>query len=445
MRKYSLPVACLTLAIAACADFVVDTNDSGLDARVAAQDPTPDAQSDAKLPDATLSDAKLPDATLSDAKLPDATLPDAPETGPDGMTCPVPKVVCDGKCVNLATDPQACGSCTQRCGNGSSVAGQCNAGKCVPTAIASVSSAESALIVSPSDGTLFFHRDNQVQRCGLPTCGNAAPLTNSTVYTATTSPHGITTAASPPMVFYSANELTDAGANAAFIARCMNTLSCLLPTKHLVRGALGIAGDPAGLYLTDGLPDGGSLQKIEVGIVDAATPITTATSLISHPVLTSTHVYFYQAGSGIYRCPRTGACTPENVVAISAMVNTPYDVVNDTLFYAENSAAPGASRVLSCSVATTPASCDSTKVKQLASGLPAVAAVTADAKAVYFTNKGVSVCTDLVNGCTGSQLVGYVTADADHSGSVRVVDEFVYWVQANADASINVMRAHVPY
>jgi hypothetical protein len=161
-------------------------------------------------------------------------------------------------------------------------------------------------------------------------------------------------------------------------------------------------------------------------------------------VVTPAHVYFLQQANGtIYRCPRGAACTsPEKVVASLPNVNLPYDVVSDTLFYADNSVTPA--RVLSCSVTATPLSCDPSKAKVLASGLPSVAAVTADARAVYFTNRGVSSCTDLVNGCTTPQLGGYVTATADHSGAVRAVGEFIYWVQQDT-TTVNVMRAHVPY
>ncbi len=471
--------------MSACtASYVVGTD--GVDAG---------ADSQAKLADATVVDAADAANDTSDGGGPplDAAADRSDADADAGLNCPVARIECNGKCiacavdpslsdsqnraavcgadggcatackptatlcspagdagtaatcVNLATDPQACGSCTQRCGLGkaSAVVGQCTAGKCVPAAIASPSSAESALIVS-SANVMLFHKDNQVHSCTLPGCANAGSLTNSTLYTSASSPNSIAVAASSPLAFYLASEPADAGANVVFIARC-SIGGCVSPTKHSMRGALGITGDAAGLYLADAT---GALQQIDIG-TGAPTTITTATTGISQPVLTATHIYFYQMGSGIYRCPRTGTCTAaEKVVSTSGMVNTPYDVVGDTLFYAENpdsDSGTTASRILSCSVATTPASCDATKVKQLASGLPAVAAVTADAKAVYFTNKGVSVCTDLVKGCDPAQLAGYVTADAAHSGSVRVVGEFVYWVQANVDTSINVMRAHVPY
>ncbi len=384
----------------------------------------------------------------------DNTLVDAPNRNPVcgadagcSTACKATATACNSDagvvCSSLDSDPNACGSCVQRCGlgKGSALPGQCAAGKCVPISLASLTSAESALAIT-STNVLLFHKDNQVHSCTLPTCANPNAITPSTIFTAPTAPQHIVAAATPPIAFYMATDTVDGGGT-SFVARCSIGSVCITPTKHLARGALGLAGDGTGLYLADA---SGALLQIDVGASAGVTTLVTQTTGIAQPILTSTHVYFFQMGAGVFRCPRTGACgTAEKVVSFTPNVNIAYDVVNDTLFYAENSTAPGATRILSCSVATTPANCGATNVKVIASGLPTIAGLTADAKAVYFTNRGVSFCTDLLNGCSAAQLGGYVTADAEHSGNVRVSGEFIYWVQVDTTKAINLFRAHVPY
>ncbi len=477
MRKYSLSILWVASSMLGCRGYEAgsDPGDVGVDAQSvvdAAVDATVGADAAIDVP----RDRFPIDVDEGSVK----------DVGPDVPTCTGTLILCNGKCIacsvdqtlidsanrtpvcsgdggcastckttatpcasdagttcsNFDSDPNACGSCTQRCGlgKGSAVLGQCAAGKCVPISIASPSSADSALVVT-STNVLLFHKDNQIHSCALPACANPNALTASTIYSVPPAPQHIAAAGTPPIAFYMANDTVD-GASVSFVARC--TLNgCLTPTKHAARGSLGIGGDGTGLFLADA---SGALLQIDIGNGGAATTIVTQTTAIAQPVVTSTHVYFFQMGAGIYRCPRGVACTTaEKVVAFTTMVNIPYDVVNDTLYYAENSLTPNASRVLSCSVGTTPANCGATNVKVLASNLPGVAGIAADAKAVYFTNRAVSFCTDLVNGCSGAQLGGYVTADADHSMNVRVSGEFIYWVQADTTKAVNLLRAHVPY
>jgi hypothetical protein len=470
MRKYTLAAAWLGSAMSACtANFVVGSGevDAGPDAHAALDATVVEAGVDAADGDAGPVDAadaglQCPgtriecngvciectvDKALSDYQSRNAVC------GADGgcaTACKAQATLCTplgdaggvATCVNLDNDPNACGSCAQRCGlgKGSSVPGQCSAGKCVPVAVASPSSVDSALVVSNLN-QILFHKDNQVHRCSLPVCASPGAVTTSTAYTSPTTSYGIATAGLQSLPYYFANELSDAGLPVNFIARC-NDVACSPPTKHAMRNGLGIAGDTNGLFLADGA---GALQEIALSVGGAATTLATVGTGISRPVVTPAHVYFLQQASGIiYRCPRGGACTsPEKVVASLPNVNLPYDVVNDTLFYADNSVTPA--RVLACSVTATPLNCDPLKARVLASGLPPVGAVTADARAVYFTNRGISSCTDLVNGCTAAQLGGYVTGGAERSGGVRAVGEFIYWVQEDTTKSVNVMRAHVPY
>lgn len=117
-----------------------DARDEG-DAEVDPSDPgdadtgAPDADSgapDTEVPDTDQPDVGEPDADQPDAEVPDADVPDATDPGLE---------ICEGQEVNLATDPNHCGSCGNAC---DAEFGVCNNGQCGCTGTMEVCGSDNA-------------------------------------------------------------------------------------------------------------------------------------------------------------------------------------------------------------------------------------------------------------------------------------------------------------
>lgn len=111
-----------------------------------------DAPSDPDAPDAGTADAFVPfdagmpsDAGASDAGVRGDAPFDMPDAGP--LVCDLGTVVCDGRCVDLATDVTSCGVCGRACG-----AGQlCSSGACVDRCTAPTVACGTACVQLDSD------------------------------------------------------------------------------------------------------------------------------------------------------------------------------------------------------------------------------------------------------------------------------------------------------
>jgi hypothetical protein len=154
VRRVFSAVVCgaFLVSVIGCGGEPSDPQDAGADGSMDASEPDRDgAVRDALVPDALVPDAFVPDAFVPDSSLPDGGAPECVDDATCGLGricqaggctagcradegCPPGGSCCDGRCVDLASDPAACGACGTSCQDGARVAGaRCEDMRCVLT------------------------------------------------------------------------------------------------------------------------------------------------------------------------------------------------------------------------------------------------------------------------------------------------------------------------
>jgi len=361
---------------------------------------------------------------------------------------------CDGKCVDLTSDPSHCGSCDNVCEVG------CSGGLCEPTVLAMGLSAPHGVLVDGSSLYVANHGSITVQVMSKIDGTGLKLFATSQLF-----PDRLATDGTSLFWTDDANVPTDPGGSIEFgafsLAECAPGYTYCYDARNLP-SPYGIAVQGGTIFVTtvDATNDGptgcagaytSSVLSCPVSggcVVSACsgpgapTVLASGQTALAGIAADATNVYWADSGAHVVRfCPQP-ACTggPE---VFAQIAGAPFDVVSDgthVYFTDRDGGNLYACPISGCSGTPTP----------LASGLAQPTLVAVDAKAAYVTlyANGTAGAGSIVScalpSCTGGPVT--VAAKLNAPYGVALDSTYVYWAEegtsgiSSIDGSVSKLR-----
>ncbi len=390
----------LLALVAGCADFTAqDSSDSGV--------PLPDAQASDGAPETGGNPPKDAAAMLDVAEVTaDVSVPDfkdasagdgnAPlEAGPSGDAgdagkgpgCGSGLTSCSAGCVDLQNDSANCGACGKTC----STASSCSSGVCDAELVIKVTA---PVDVYADDTTLWWNRQNSIERCTRTNCTSGATLWPYAGYTSVQSRFAYVLPAgqSAGTFFFGASY-----GGADYMSKCKTT-SCV-PT-NVGPVPTSISADESDAFFASGnsiyrLPFAGtsSIKFLDLSFAP------------SNLAVSSAALWWTSAqNGGVYASARSSATATQVVSSSLASGATAFHVTGSDLFFADN--AGGNARILSCPLSV--AACTPTVV---ATNEKLVGSILVSAGYLYWTTWGSSeFASGTIRACKLSSCVPFNVA-----------------------------------